>query len=201
MSALKDILAKKTDSQLRYYIDHVDKHTDEAVRVALAELQLRNAELPDDIVDVVELKLREKAAIKIEEKKSWDTYMVQDEVSPHFYSQRAIYVFSILFSVFFGSFLLAANLKTIGKSRFTVMLYGFAYSVITILVGEYIQVNFFYAFIANSIGVMIMQALFWDRLIGKEIKYNAKPIWKPLIIGVLISAIVIILMIYGADKA
>ncbi len=70
MSALKDILAKKTDSQLRYYIEHVDKHTDEAVRVALAELQLRNAELPDDIVDVVELKLREKAAIKIEEKKA-----------------------------------------------------------------------------------------------------------------------------------
>lgn len=201
MSALKDILAKKTDSQLRYYIDHVDKHTDEAVRVALAELQLRNAELPDDIVDVVELKLREKAAIKIEEKKSWDTYMVQDEVSPHFYSQRAIYVFSILFSVFFGSFLLAASLKTIGKPRLLVIVYGFVFFVLTMILGEFIKIGILYTFIINSIGVMIMQALFWDRLIGKEIKYNAKPIWKPLIIGVLISAIVITLMIYGADKA
>ncbi len=201
MSALKDILAKKTDGQLRYYIEHVDKHTDEAVRVALAELQLRNAELPDDIVDVVELKLREKAAIKIEEKKSWDTYMVEDEVSPHFYSQRAIYVFSILFSVFFGSFLLAANLKIIGKPRLLVILYGFVFFVFTMILGEFIKIGILYTFIINSIGVMIMQALFWDRLIGKEIKYNAKPIWKPLIIGVLISAIVITLMIYGADKA
>ncbi len=103
--------------------------------------------------------------------------------------------------MFFGSFLLAANLKTIGKPRLLVILYGFVFFVLTMILGEYIKIGILYTFIINSIGVMIMQALFWDRLIGKEIKYNAKPIWKPLIIGVLISAIVITLMIYGADKA
>lgn len=201
MKTLKEILAEKTEEQLRYYLEHIDKHTDEGIRAALAELQQRNAELPEDIVDIVEQKLQERANTKVEVKKSWDTHMVQDEVSPHFYSQRAIYVFSILFSVFFGSFLLAANLKTIGKSRFTVILYGFAYSVITIMVGEYIKVDVLYAFIANSIGVIIMKALFWDRLIGKETKYNAKPIWKPLIIGILISAVFITLVIYSTNKA
>ncbi|KQC02456.1 hypothetical protein [Pedobacter sp. Hv1] len=197
MKALKDRLAEKTDDQLMYYLEYVDKHTDEAIRLAMAELQHRKVELPEGMVERVELQLSDRNITEAKSKKSWDNFMVQDDVSPQFYSQRAIYCFSILFSVFFGSFLLSANLKAVDKPRLLVILYGFAYAVLTIIVGEYMKTGLSYAFIANSIGVIIMQTLFWDRLIGKETKYNAKPIWKPLIIGVLIIAVLIMLFLFA----
>lgn len=47
MATLKEILSAKTDDQLKYYLDNVDKHTAEGVRAALAELKARNVELPE----------------------------------------------------------------------------------------------------------------------------------------------------------
>lgn len=42
MPTLKNILSKKTDQQLMYYVMHPDKHTEEAVQLALEELNNRN---------------------------------------------------------------------------------------------------------------------------------------------------------------
>ena len=50
MSALKSILAKKTDQQLIYYVRYPDKHTEEAVLLAHEELINRNVKLPEDII-------------------------------------------------------------------------------------------------------------------------------------------------------
>lgn len=38
MSALKKILSAKTDHELMFYVQNVDKHTEEAVRLALVRL-------------------------------------------------------------------------------------------------------------------------------------------------------------------
>ncbi|MGY0037529.1 hypothetical protein [Pedobacter sp. NJ-S-72] len=60
MSALQQVLSKKTDKELLFYINNIDKHTDEAVRLALAELQKRNVELSENIEQDIKGKINER---------------------------------------------------------------------------------------------------------------------------------------------
>lgn len=195
MSALHQKLSEKTDSQLLYYIDHVNKHTEEAVRLALHILQERNVTLPEGTAERIESELAEvKEHSELMKIDSWKRNVVNDQEAPEYYSQTAIYVFSILFSVFFGSFMLAANCKDAGKKGWQVIVAGFAYTAITLIIMNAINVNFGFlgTYVINAIGVMILYQLFWKRDIGSETKYRAKPIWKPL----LIAAIIFIPVVY-----
>ena len=54
MSALQQLLSRKTDQELLFYVNYPGKHTEEAVRLAIAELQRRNVNLPHDIVEKTE---------------------------------------------------------------------------------------------------------------------------------------------------
>lgn len=189
MSALKTKLNTKTDAQLVYYIEHVSKHTEDAVRCAFDILQDRNVELPLGTLERIE---KEFVSQKEKEKKEathhWRSNVVDDSEAPEYYSQSAIYVFSILFSVFFGSFMLAANCNFAGKRGWQVIIFGFLYTAIALISLSKIDFNIglIVPFLVNSLGVWIMYEVFWKRDIGVEKKYRAKPIWKPLFIAAVI---------------
>jgi hypothetical protein len=188
MSTLKTKLHAKTDSQLIYYIEHVNKHTEDAVRFAFDILQDRNVELPLGTLERIE---KELASKKEKEKKEttdpWRSNFVDDPEAPEYYSKSAIYVFSILFSVFFGSFMLAANCNVAGKKGWQVISFGFLYTAIALIVLSNIDLNIRIGpFLVNSLGVLIMYEVFWKRDIGVEKKYRKKPIWKPLLIAAVI---------------
>lgn len=51
---------------------------------------------------------------------------------------------------------------------------GSAFSIVTAIAGAY-----------------GLELLFWNRFIGSETLYRARPIWVPLIIGLVIAAIVV----------
>ncbi|ETZ21814.1 hypothetical protein [Pedobacter sp. V48] len=53
MPTLKQKLSQKSDTQLMYYINNPNKHTEEAVGLALAELRSRSVELPENISEVI----------------------------------------------------------------------------------------------------------------------------------------------------
>lgn len=189
MSALKTKLNNKTNDQLLYYIEHVNKHTEEAVRLAFDILQERNVDLPLDTSERME---KELASQKEKEKRGatdqWKRNVVEDPEAPEYYSQSAIYVFSILFSVFFGSFMLGANCNDAGKKGWQVILSGFLYTAISVIVLSNINFNigFIGPYIFNGLGILIMYEVFWKRDIGVETKYRSKPIWKPLFIAAVI---------------
>lgn len=195
MATLKEILSTKTDDQLRYYLDHVDKHTSEGVRTALAELKNRNAELPEGIDEQIEEKIRLKENTKYDSLQGWKRNLVQDIDAPEYYSQTAIYVFSILFSVLFGAVMMAINLKNAGKRWGMPILFGLIFTLGFIYLSEFIpNRSSGITLIANGLGVVIMYQLFWNKNIGKDTKYRAKPIWIPLIIAI----ILVIPMVYFA---
>ncbi|RNL53464.1 hypothetical protein [Pedobacter jejuensis] len=189
MSVLKTKLNAKTDAQLVYYIDHVGRHTEDAVRCAFNILQDRNVELPVDTLERIEKELvLQKENKKKETIHHWRSNVVEDPEAPEYYSQSAIYVFSILFSVFFGSFMLASNCNFAGRKGWQVIIFGFLYTAIALIVLSYIDFNIglIGPFVVNSLGIWIMYEAFWKRDIGVEKKYRAKPIWKPLIIAAVI---------------
>jgi len=198
MSALKTKLHVKTDSQLLYYIEHVNKHTEEAVRFAFDILQDRNVELPPGTLERIEKELAsQKEKENKETRHHWRSNVVDDPDAPEYYSKSAIYVFSILFSVFFGSFMLAANCNVAGKKSWQVIISGFLYTAIALIVLSNIDLNikFIGPYLVNSLGVLLMYEVFWKRDIGVEKKYRAKPIWKPLFIAAIIFIPIIYLMI------
>lgn len=198
MSTLKQKLAEKTDDQLMFYIHNVDKHTEEAVRLALAELKNRSVELPVTIDEDIERALDAKTVREHQNNKGgWKKNIVEDLDAPEYYSKTAIYVFSILFSVFFGSFMLASNCKDAGKPSWPVILFGLLYTIIAITALDYYNLKTSFNFIINSIGVLLMYELFWGQSVGADTKYRAKPIWKPMIIAAAIFIPLIALMIYG----
>ncbi|MBT2563204.1 hypothetical protein J7E50_14480 [Pedobacter sp. ISL-68] len=198
MATLKEILSAKTDTQLKYYLDHVDKHTSEGVRTALAELKYRNVDLPDGIDEQIEEKIRLKENVQYDSLKGWNKNVIKDIDAPEFYSQTAIYVFSILFSVFFGAVMMAINLKNAGKRWGTPILFGLLFTFGQINLAQFIpNPSMGVSLIINAVGVTIMYQIFWNKSIGKDTKYRAKPIWIPLIIGIIITIPLIYFAIQG----
>ncbi|PST82711.1 hypothetical protein C7T94_08630 [Pedobacter yulinensis] len=188
MRTLKARLSEKSDAQLLYYIQHVDKHTEEAVRLAHAILLERSAVLPSGVAECMETAIAESNEVK--------EHVVDDPEVPLFYSQSAIYAFSILFSVLFGSFMLAANCRTVGKSGWLVIAVGLLYTVFAGAAVNSLDLNpgLGGSFLINGLGVVLMYEFFWKRHIGKETKYRAKPIWKPLCIGLVLFALLVYLL-------
>lgn len=193
MATLKEILSTKTDSQLKYYLEHVDKHTSEGVRAALIELKSRNVELPEDIDEQTDEKIRLLEKAKYDSIKGWRNHnIIEDIDAPEYYSQTAIYIFSILFSVLFGSVMMAINLKNSQKQWALPILFGLVFTVGFIFLGQFLpNSSTGLSLIVNAIGVTIMYQIFWNKHIGKDTKYRAKPIWIPLVIGVVLMVPVI----------
>lgn len=128
-----------------------------------------------------------KASTSYDSLKGWKKNIVKDIDAPEYYSQTAIYVFSILFSVLFGAVMMAINLKNAGKRWGWPILFGLIFTLCFIYLSEFIpNRSSGITLIANALGVIIMYQLFWNKNIGKDTKYRAKPIWIPLIIAIVL---------------
>lgn len=183
MSALQKILAGKTDSQLLYYIAYPEKHTQEAVNLAIEELKKRNVTIPEDLLT--------KSVVKADTSSS-----IALHVAPAYYSQTAIYAFSILCTPLFGSFLISANNEAAGRSRWPVVFFGL---FITIATGLFFSVIHFHSttcsFIANSLGVTLMYELYWNKHKIANGNYRHKSIRTPLIVALCIFSTYITLIV------
>jgi hypothetical protein len=78
------------------------------------------------------------------------------------------------------------------------ILFGFSFTVGYVFLGEFIpHSSTSLSLIFNAAGVTIMYQLFWNRHIGKNTKYRAKPIWIPLIIGIILMVPLIYFAVQG----
>jgi hypothetical protein len=112
------------------------------------------------------------------------------------YTPRAVWGFSAFFSVIFGAVLLANNIaERDGKQ--TVIAFGIFFTAASIFFLSLVPVtNTLLTLVVNSGGGYLMVALFWNKHIGKYTPYRAKPIWKPLIISLLITIPIVWAAIY-----
>lgn len=141
----------------------------------------------------------EKKAVSSWSANNWKLNIVTDPEAPQFYSQNAIWAFSIFFTVVFGAVLLASNLND-KKAKWTVLGFGIAYTAISLIVLNLIPMNTGLTIGVNIGGAIILTQLFWGKFIGKETKFRIKPIWKPLIISLLIMVPFIAAIIYSVAE-
>ncbi|QNK63378.1 hypothetical protein H7F33_02355 [Pedobacter sp. PAMC26386] len=185
MSTLRQILSRKTDKELLFYVHNVDKHIDEAVSLALAELQKRNVELAENIEEDIKNQVGARAIRQLEgEKNVWTGDMEEYLGAPEYYSQKAIYIFSMLFSVLLGSFMLAVNCRAAGRKMWPVILFGVLYTTFILDFSEYLPwTSTAYLYVVNIAISLTMYELFWNRYLEGNVKYRTNPILIPLIIG------------------
>lgn len=110
----------------------------------------------------------------------------EETEDPVYYSQRAITGFSLFFSVIFGAVLMMANLRNNPKARWTVFMFAIAYIFGSVLLVTQIGPNPLLSLALNGFGGAILTNYFWNKYLGSETPYIARPIWIPLIISLLI---------------
>ncbi|MDP9047364.1 MAG: hypothetical protein M3N14_04455 [Bacteroidota bacterium] len=185
----------KTDEELHSCIDNREKYLPETVEAAVAELQHRGVEFSDEELKVISEDMQARREIAEAGtgifgvfNTNWDNNMVDDPEAPAMFSKRVIFAFSVLFSVFFGSILLAINVsKTKHRGNMVlVLLYGFGFTIAQGLFLRAYTLNPILSLASSIAGAYIMDNLFWNRYVGNSTLYRSRPIWVPLIIGIAI---------------
>ncbi len=199
-------MRNKSDDALQEYLDNRTKFTPEAVEAAISEMQKRGRIFSEQELANIREEFQAKRDTTEKEVNElfgnqWKKNIVTDESAPSYYSERVIYAFSAFFSVMFGAVLLAINCKNTEtkKGVWEVLAFGFVYTVLQIWLLSMLPRNTLLTFVFSIGGASLMNHLFWKKYIGKETKYRAKPIWKPLIIGLIFFTLLLLALIFGAE--
>jgi hypothetical protein len=196
------LMANKSDEGLMNYVEKIDIYTEEAVVAAVLELKKRGKLFSEEDLKNIRLKLDDKKKAKIAEEKEWEKSsltrnVVTDENAPAYYSHRAIWGFSVVFTVIFGAVLFSSNLKGKGNARWIVLGFGIIYTGVAIFLLSLVPRNTGLTIGVNGAGAWIMTQFFWNKYLGEDTKYRAKSILKPLIISIVVSIPFILAAIYG----
>ncbi|QIY89861.1 hypothetical protein [Chryseobacterium gallinarum] len=125
-----------------------------------------------------------------------------EEKLPKIYSKKSILGFSIFLSTLFGGVLLFQNLLDVNKKKEAYTVLGISI-VITILTGIIVNIPdkpiSALAYVCGFAGGILLSDYFVPKYFPNEPEYPKKPIWKPLIIGIIIVGILVALAIYSAS--
>jgi hypothetical protein len=200
----ESLMTSKSEEQLNEYLININRYTPEAVNAAIAELRSRGREFTDDELDAFN------QAILLKEKKEaerisfttnqWKKNIVDDPDAPAYYSQQAIWGFSTFFTVIFGAVLMSYNLKGNRQAQYIILGFGVLYTVASIWILSMIPRSPGFTLAVNGIGGWLMTSFFWHKYLGKERKYRTKPIWKPLIISIVIMIPFLLAVIFTAEN-
>ncbi len=199
----------KTDDELQERINNREKYLPETVEAAVNELQNRGIEFSEEELKVIAEDMQARRDMAKGGSTGYGAFnnsdknlQVQDPEAPYLYSKRAIVVFSILFSVLFGSVMLAINVsKTQNITKaLLVVLYGFGFTMVTVMIAENYNLNTGLSFVFGYVGAYSMDLIFWKNYIGSSTLYRAKPVWIPLIVAFVMAIPLIILMVKFGNK-
>lgn len=178
---IEKYMASLSDVDLERHIRFPKEYTADELEAAIIELQKRGKYFTDSQL------LFFKGLI---ERKRTD----EDPNTKSYYSQMAIWWFSILFSVLFGAVLLSANIPT-RREKWIVIGFGITYLVFIFTVLSFIESEFEtpISLLLNSIGGAILQTYFWNTYLGVGTNYRKKSMLIPILIALAITMPLIII--------
>ncbi|MDQ3108567.1 MAG: hypothetical protein M3R17_01615 [Bacteroidota bacterium] len=194
MENYSEKVAVLSEQSLNEYIVNRYKYIPEIVEAAIAELQKRGRVFSEEELLTIrkDIEVKEEE-IKSKDKEVWNvTPPVADQDAPEYYSMQVIRIFSVLFSVLFGSILMAMNLSRspAKKGVIEVIIFGVLFTFSMVLLGSKIQMNGL-GIILNFAGAYLMEYFFWNKYIGADAAYRKRSFWIPLAIGIAVSAAVV----------
>jgi hypothetical protein len=200
----------RSDEELRERVDNREKYLPETIEASLAELQFRRVVFSDEELKVINEDVQARRDMAARRtgfdglfNNSEKIKQVQDPDAPAFYSKQAIYGFSIVFSVLFGSILFAINVAKTPKKLHAIwpVIYGLAFCFAQVTVTQNVRPNIGFSIIAGILGAFPLNYFFWGKFIGDSTLYRVKPIWMPLVVAIVISAFIIYMVLnYSPGK-
>jgi hypothetical protein len=199
--SLREVMNGKSEEGLTDYLNNFNRYTPEAITAAVDELKRRGRNFSDGELEEIDAKIQKRTKAESEEETlfasdSWKKNVVTDPSAPMLYSKGAIRAFSLLFSTIFGAVLLSSNVSD-PRRKWIVVGFGIIYTTSTIIIVNLMPSNTFWVFLLNAAGGLGLTTTFWDKYLGKEVTYRAKPIWKPLLISIVIIIPFVLALIYG----
>jgi hypothetical protein len=190
-------MSKKSDLELETIIKEKDNYTEVAIQAVIWELENRNL-IEKSSIPYQEPKNKENltdASIS-EEVLDNNESPFQELVLPILYSKKTIQGFTILFSTIFGVALLMSNLKAMNKpkARIEVLVFGIIYTLFTTVLLNYLPKMFFITLLFNIIGYAVLTEYYWNKNLGRNLQHRKKEIWKPLIISISITVLLVFLL-------
>lgn len=191
-------MQSKSSQELESIIKNKIQYTDEALLAVIWELQKR------DIITENEIKLEESInknkvpkETNIIQESNLNSSVFEELEKPTLYSKRALQGFTIFFSTIFGVVLMMYNLKATNKPkvRIQVLFFGICYTIGSVLLIEVIPKIYFINLIFNLIGYLILSEFFWNKHLGKDLKFAKKSVTKPLVISLLITFFLLFLIL------
>ncbi|MNK09247.1 hypothetical protein D3C87_271990 [compost metagenome] len=199
----RSILEKLSDKELLRYTSEDTRSVPKAIEMAFDILKKRDYIFSETeivrINQLIESKKKEEPDYSTLNK--WDIDEDAEKATVSFYSQKAIWYFSILFGLFTGAILLAINLFALSKKKeaWATLLFGFGYTIALIFAynefKDYFDQSRFTGVFLYGIGAAILQFGFWDQYL-KGIKYKKRSIIAPLIICLIVVGLIILRIIF-----
>ncbi|MDQ3290893.1 MAG: hypothetical protein M3Q05_06335 [Bacteroidota bacterium] len=188
-------MAAKTELELLEYFHNHQKYVPDAVLAAVNELQKRGHSFTEAELATLE---PERQAVRQAalEAASRNAEAEEAEELPRLYSPSAILGFSVFFSLLFGGVLLATNIRQIGNRRGSWAVIGFSlvFMFIEVVVMYKLQRSSTLTLAFNLVGAFILNYYFWPKYVGVLRPYEAKPIWRALLISILIVLPLIVII-------
>lgn len=206
------LMSTKSDEGLQDYIDRRTKFVPEAVEAAIAEMQKRGKVFSGEELSNIHRDLQGAKAQEEQGRETslspwfskWRKNVVKDLDAPVYYSPAAIYILSGLFTVLCGAILLAINCRKSSSKKGAWLVIGYAVIFMTLqfwILSMLPRNNPGLTMISSCIGAVIMNQFFWDRFIGRDTKFRARPVWIPVIIASVICILFILIALMGrADR-
>ena len=190
----------KSDSELERIINDKETFVEQARIAAIEILKERNGQTESTKKAEAEMKSAQERKVaaqqKAEEEEKKKSFVTDDPEAPELHSKRVITMFSAIFSAIFGAVLMMHNFKEVGnsKARNQVLVFGILYTIASILIINALNIQ---AIALNFTGAAILTEFFWNKQLGKEIKYRKRSWIKPAIISVIITIPFVLAVIYG----
>ncbi|CAN5917047.1 hypothetical protein BH11BAC7_BH11BAC7_24400 [soil metagenome] len=197
MEDYKAKVGRFSNEQLNDYIENRYKYIPEIVHAALNELQKRGRIFSAEELELIYADTEIKAGDENFQSGIRDAVTDAREL-PEYYSPMVIRIFSVLFSVLFGSILMAMNLSRTPEKKgvYEAVIFGVIYTTAIMIIGNYLPANGGgIGIVFNIAGGFMIEYFFWNKYIGTETPYVKRSFVKPLITGLIITGLLLLLML------
>lgn len=201
--------SSRSDEELLNCIENRQIYLPETIEASVTELQNRGHAFTETELSVIKEDLqahRDNASMTGRRigfaNRTYKNNIVQDLDAPLLYSRSAIYGFTFFFGALFGSIMLAINVNKTQKPANVVwvLLFGGLFTILQVGIVEVAHTTGSLNIIFSVISAYIVESFFWNRFIGNSIFYRAKPIWIPLIIGLVLLGLLIVGLFHAGSQ-
>lgn len=195
----KKVIEKLSNKELNNYIKPESKFVAKSIRYAFDILKERGNVFSETEAERIEQLIQSKEKIETEDvtiDDKWDKNLTEDQTAIELYSNKVIWVFSVIFGVVLGTALQVFNFFKVNdkKGAIVSLIFGISYALGTTyllnLFGDMRYGKMSLRFLFSGIGALGLY-LIREKMFKSETEYRAKSFTIPLVIAISIHLIII----------